>query len=125
MRRLIASLKRIGVVRRFAGLFGFEGRATSPAAVLPSLYRSGRRVRKLERDIWIVTATGLFDREKYLRENPDVAESGVDPIAHYVRYGGFEARNPCSHFDSRWYLATYPDVVTVGDNPLVHYRSEE
>ncbi len=34
--------------------------------------------------------SGLFDKDWYLAKNPDVAQAGVDPWLHYVRYGGFE-----------------------------------
>lgn len=33
-----------------------------------------------------------FDRERYLRENPDVANSDQDPYQHYVNYGQREGR---------------------------------
>jgi Macrocin-O-methyltransferase (TylF) len=33
-----------------------------------------------------------FDRDCYLRMNPDVASAGLDPAAHYLRYGRHEGR---------------------------------
>jgi len=33
-----------------------------------------------------------FDRKTYLRQNPDVAKSGMDPYEHYVRFGKAEGR---------------------------------
>lgn len=33
-----------------------------------------------------------FDRDCYLRMNPDVAAAGLDPSAHYLRYGQREGR---------------------------------
>jgi GT2 family glycosyltransferase len=33
-----------------------------------------------------------FDPERYLRLNPDVKASGVDPVTHYLRHGRFEQR---------------------------------
>lgn len=33
-----------------------------------------------------------FDRDCYLRMNPDVAAAGIDPAAHYLRYGQNEGR---------------------------------
>jgi SAM-dependent methyltransferase len=35
---------------------------------------------------------GLFDRQSYLRKNPDVAEAGMDPLFHYVAHGIDENR---------------------------------
>ncbi|NTI22054.1 DUF1698 domain-containing protein [Rhizobium rhizogenes] len=34
-----------------------------------------------------------FDGETYLKENPDVAASGVDPWQHYISYGKSEGRS--------------------------------
>jgi hypothetical protein len=35
-----------------------------------------------------------FDAAYYLRENPDVAEAGFDPLEHYLLYGRHEGRAP-------------------------------
>jgi hypothetical protein len=63
----------------------------------------------------------LFDREFYLRSNPDIAQSGLDPALHYTFHGGPEGRKPTPLFDSAFYLSQYPDVGAAGMNPLVHY----
>jgi len=68
--------------------------------------------------------SGLFDRDCYLTCNPDVAESGIDPLTHYVEHGAAEGRNPNAAFLSAWYLAEYPDVSHGGRNPLDHWISE-
>ncbi len=71
--------------------------------------------------MYLIQSSGLFDRELYLEENPDVAQAGVDPVRHYMIHGGFEGRDPGLYFSSRWYLKTYEDVKKSGMNPLVHY----
>lgn len=53
----------------------------------------------------LVRRTGLFDAEHYLEHNPDVAGDGVDPLAHYVRYGDREGRQPMPLFDPAFYRA--------------------
>jgi hypothetical protein len=63
----------------------------------------------------------LFDRDWYLENYPDVAAANIDPVRHYLLYGGFEGRDPGPDFSSSRYLNTYPDVVDSGINPLVHY----
>lgn len=63
----------------------------------------------------------LVDEEWYRRRYHDVARSGVRPMLHYLRVGGFQGYNPNPHFDSNWYLLTYPDVAASGLNPLVHF----
>jgi SAM-dependent methyltransferase len=35
-----------------------------------------------------------FDREFYLKQYPDVAEAGIDPLEHYIRHGRSEGRAP-------------------------------
>ncbi|MCQ8279305.1 glycosyltransferase family 2 protein [Acetobacteraceae bacterium KSS8] len=35
---------------------------------------------------------GLYNRTSYLRKNPDVAESGMDPLVHYCMFGFREGR---------------------------------
>jgi GT2 family glycosyltransferase/glycosyltransferase involved in cell wall biosynthesis len=52
-----------------------------------------------------VRASGLFDRDYYLRANPDVAANGIDPLVHYVRYGDREGRQPVALFDPGFYRA--------------------
>jgi hypothetical protein len=86
--------------------------------------RIQRAVREgvvLLRDARLVSASGLFDREWYLRQNPDVAKARVNPLRHYLRRGAFEGRDPNPWFDSNWYLQQYQDVAKAGVNPLVHY----
>jgi GT2 family glycosyltransferase/glycosyltransferase involved in cell wall biosynthesis len=45
----------------------------------------------------------LFDTGFYLERNPDVREAGVDPLAHYLRHGWAEGRNPNPWFDDGRY----------------------
>jgi hypothetical protein len=66
-------------------------------------------------------ASGLFDAAWYLRQNPDVRESGLDPLVHFCRYGWREGRRPNAYFNPIWYLDRNPDVRAAGTNPLLHY----
>ncbi len=63
----------------------------------------------------------VFDGAYYLRTNPDVADSGADPFAHFMDVGWAEGRNPCALFGVDWYLETNPEVAAEGMNPLAHY----
>ncbi len=83
--------------------------------------KSLRRRLREDGEIALVRESGLFDRDWYLTAYRDVAESGVDPLIHFVRYGGLEGRCPSPHFDSRYYLISNDDVRRAGRNPLVHY----
>ncbi|WP_316896584.1 hypothetical protein [Pseudodesulfovibrio indicus] len=62
-----------------------------------------------------------FSPAYYLESNPDVAESGTDPLAHYIFRGWKEGRNPSPFFDVAYYLANNPDVAESGAEPLEHY----
>ncbi|MFM7404607.1 MAG: methyltransferase domain-containing protein, partial [Erythrobacter sp.] len=64
----------------------------------------------------------LLDSEYYLRKHPDVAESGMSPLVHYVLHGWREGRDPHPLFPNDWYLAQNPDVAAHGQlSPLDHY----
>ncbi len=80
-----------------------------------------QRARLLRRNSALVQTSGLFDSAWYLAKNPDVNQLGLDPVNHYLQFGGFEGRDPGPLFSSSWYLNQYEDVQVSGENPLVHY----
>lgn len=57
----------------------------------------------------------------YRAVNPDLADSGLDPIRHYVLSGWREGRDPAPWFSTRAYVEANPEVVKAGWNPLHHY----
>jgi len=63
----------------------------------------------------------LFDSGWYLKNNPDVADTGIDPLVHYQNYGAAEGRDPNPLFMTKWYLEHNPDVAVNKINPLQHY----
>ncbi len=76
---------------------------------------------KLFRQLYLIRTSGLFDKKWYLEHNPDVAHAKVEPAIHYLRFGGFEGRDPGPDFSSNYYLNVHEDVKKAGMNPLVHY----
>ena len=72
-------------------------------------------------DYQLVARSGLFDGDWYLAQNADVRAEGVDPLDHYLRYGGFEGRAPSPKFDSQQYLDQNPDLAKARINPLAHH----
>ncbi len=48
-----------------------------------------------------VNPVAEFDAAHYLRDNPDVASAGLDPMQHYLDHGFKEGRTPSAHFDPR------------------------
>ena len=69
----------------------------------------------------IIEKSGLFDVKYYLFTYPDVRKKNAEPIAHYIKHGAKEGRNPSEEFNTLFYLESNPDVVKSGINPLVHY----
>ncbi|PYJ00066.1 MAG: hypothetical protein DMF00_09060 [Verrucomicrobia bacterium] len=63
----------------------------------------------------------VFDATWYLREHPEIAAQGIDPLEHYIERGAKEGFNPHPLFDTTWYLTMNPDVRSVNINPFEHY----
>ncbi len=62
----------------------------------------------------------VFDREFYLRTNPDVAAAGIDPVRHYLKHGAAEGRQPHPLFDPAHYQASCPEALD-SPNTLSHF----
>ena len=69
-------------------------------------------------------ASKWFDAQWYLKQYPDIAGDerySTTPALHYLKFGGFEGRDPSPYFDSAGYLEAYPDVALTEINPLLHF----
>ena len=62
-----------------------------------------------------------FDIDYYLKERPDIAKSGLNPIIHFFECGWREGTNPNNTFWTDYYLARYPEVGRSKLNPFYHY----
>lgn len=69
----------------------------------------------------VLKASGRFDSEFYLCRYPDIKAAGVDPLAHYIKNGWREGRNPNLWLDSDFYLRDNPDIAEKIGNPLLHF----
>lgn len=87
--------------------------------VLPFVRRGENK--SLEEDLDLIRSSGLFNQAWYLENNKDVAKEKIDPLRHYLLFGGFEGRDPGPLFSSSDYLDAYHDVKASRINPLVHY----
>lgn len=76
---------------------------------------------RLIRTFYYIKRSGVFDADYYLHNNPDVKESGLPPLKHFILHGLTEGRNPTGLFDSRFYLENNPDVKENGINPFLHF----
>lgn len=75
----------------------------------------------LEAQVQLIRNAGRFHPEWYRAAYRDVALLGMDPAAHYVKYGAPLGREPGRDFDTRYYLARCPDAAESGLSPLAHY----
>lgn len=76
---------------------------------------------KFFEQIKLAKSTKQIHSTWYCQTYPEVAELGLDPATHYVRYGAEMGRNPGKNFNTQFYLDTYPEVRKSKLNPLVHY----
>jgi O-antigen biosynthesis protein len=53
-----------------------------------------RRTLRIISDYRVIERSNCFDRSFYLACNPDVAQSGMDPLLHYLLHGEREGRRP-------------------------------
>ena len=83
--------------------------------------KSPRRLLRTQAEIEAIAASGLFNITWYLEHNDDVRRARIDPVLHYLLFGGAEGRDPNPLFDGDWYLQNNSDVRAAGINPLLHY----
>ena len=83
--------------------------------------RTGRIHLKAWSKARIILSSGVFDEQWYLDHYPDVRESDVAPVHHYVVFGETEGRSPNPLFDAQWYLEQYPDVAQQQVSPFLHF----
>ncbi|MDZ7811995.1 MAG: glycosyltransferase [Ideonella sp.] len=65
-----------------------------------------------------VYPTAWFDGEYYLQANPDVQQSGRDPLEHFQNWGWREGRNPLPGLDLRRLMSSQPELRVAKDSPL-------
>lgn len=70
---------------------------------------------------FLIMLSGLFDRDYYLAQYPEVRQAGMSPLMHFIKKGWREGKNPSSGFNTKLYLELHPDVENAGINPLIHY----
>jgi hypothetical protein len=103
---------------RLAGRVGRRIMNAAASVLSPRARRQRKAWQAAEQQ---VRQSGLFDAAFYLRNSPDVAQCGLDPLQHFVRYGAAEGRDPGPSFDTQYYLQNNPDVAASGASPLLHY----
>jgi O-antigen biosynthesis protein len=77
--------------------------------------------RDRDADLQAIKASSMFESDWYRARYRDVDLLQMDPLEHFIEYGGLLRRSPSPRFDTRYYLDSNPDVACSGINPLVHY----
>jgi glycosyltransferase involved in cell wall biosynthesis len=123
-RRVIEIEKRLGL---YEGAVPRLIQASRLAQALPAWrYNLAKNLKaKDDKTVWrdcaVIAASGMFDPTYYIGTNPDLLGVKIDPLLHYVVFGGKEGRNPSAKFNTSWYLQNNPDLAQWKGNPLVHY----
>ena len=56
-----------------------------------------------------------------MEQNPDVAELGIEPLAHWLVSGAAEGRAPSPWFDAAYHVTARGEALDPAVNPLVDY----
>jgi hypothetical protein len=67
----------------------------------------------------LANAGRWFDPAWYNLRNPDVARVGIDPLAHFLRYGEREGRHPSPWFNPIWYRSVH--AIPAHQSALEHF----
>ncbi len=73
-----------------------------------------------KKQIKLIKKSLQFDEKWYLKQYPDIKDSNLNSIEHYVCYGWKEGRNPNPHFNTNSYLNQYPRLINGKTCPLYH-----
>lgn len=87
----------------------------------PAESTASRGMTSEERDYATVLGSGYFDARWYLETYPDLDQSYMGALEHFMKHGAFECRSPGPNFDSDWYFAQNSDLRRGALNPLIHY----
>jgi ADP-heptose:LPS heptosyltransferase len=68
-----------------------------------------------------ILASGLFDLGWYVVHHPELQDSPLHPIDHYLLEGAAKGLSPSSTFDFKAYQDADEQMVRAGVNPLLHY----
>jgi hypothetical protein len=99
---------------------GFD-RISSFAYIIKKENLNPRNIYRIFKARGRIKSLDLFDENYYLIEYPDIRNSSMNPLDHYIYQGWREKRIPSTKFDGNYYLRRYPDVRESNVNPLVHY----
>ena len=65
---------------------------------------SEEKRNKVKANIELLSSSGFFDEDFYLKRYPDVANYSGGPVKHYYYHGWREGRHPHANFDNAFFL---------------------
>jgi hypothetical protein len=74
----------------------------------------------LLRDAALLRACPLFDAPWYIASHPELAETGQDPVLHYLLTGAAQGFDPGPWFETAAYLDSEPGLDPARTPPLIH-----
>jgi glycosyltransferase involved in cell wall biosynthesis len=114
-------------------LFGInEGRESNPQGIpyfskkthkkkFFTSHSTSKRAKEIEK----LRETLFFDKDYYLENNPDIAESKLDPVLHYYDYGWKENRKISSAIDIDFLIRMYPQFIQSNTNPITKLLNDK
>lgn len=88
-----------------------EGGSAAPATAAKTL-----------KDVTVAERLQLaFDPAYYLSKYPDVLKAGLDPLAHFLKFGWKENRRPNDWFDPIDYIARHAELIGTETNAFLHF----
>lgn len=83
---------------------------------------SGGQVLLSQKEVYVlIEESGFFKEKWYCDRYPDVLDSGLPPLQHFIKYGSRLLRDPGPEFSSADYTARYSRLFGKGDWALLHY----
>ena len=75
----------------------------------------------LHKDLSLVQQSGLFDADWYLKTYPDVGQSSLEPLRHFLSYGTLFLRDPGPDFSCSFHRHLHGQAALAGGNALLHH----
>jgi glycosyltransferase involved in cell wall biosynthesis len=80
-----------------------------------------RQFSRLESDVKMIEESGLFDKDYYIEQCPELKGIDANCVIHYLTQGTYRELRPNSRFIPREYRRLFPDAVRAGIEPFAHY----
>ncbi|MGH2343358.1 glycosyltransferase (plasmid) [Segnochrobactraceae bacterium EtOH-i3] len=69
----------------------------------------------------LISESGYFDADWYLKQHPEAGINGSDPLIHYINIGGLKNFDPSPLFDTRYYIEQCAGEKLKQTIPLVDF----